>query len=177
MYMYTHGLASDQYSHFASMIEGVNTLPSTLIIPSLVVQHNLSERLRALNRWQDDIYVNERKLGVRFDHADNPDPVGIDYTRLSKDLNAASINLAYVLWSCKNTARQLDFLDEVAKRYRTQAGMNDIADEHAAEVEHLLHDTHANLKSWNEGLRDRAEYLSQRVQALVQTVRCKSALS
>jgi hypothetical protein len=168
--MYIHGLASRQFQHFAFLIQRYNTLNSTLLIPSLIVQFNLEERLRALNSWHDKVYMNERKLGVRFDHYDHPDPVSIDYTMLTKDLNAASINLAYVLWSCKNTARQISFLDEVAKRYRAQAITNGVDDEHAAEVERVLHDTHANLKSWNDGLSDRADYLSKRVQALVQTV-------
>jgi hypothetical protein len=154
MYMYIHGLASREFQHFTFLVQRSNTLTSTLLIPSLIVQFNLEEILRALDVWQDKVYVDERKLGVRFDHHDNPDPVGIDYTILSKDLNAANINLAYIVWSCKNTTRQLAFLDEVAERYRAQAGTNGVDDEHAAEVEHVLHDTHANLKSRNDGMMD-----------------------
>jgi hypothetical protein len=170
MYIYMHGLASRNYDYFATLVETSTTLSTSLLIPSLIIQFNLEQRLKALNMWQDKVYWNERKLGIRFDHHDNPDPIGIDYTKLSKDLNAANINLAYVLWSCKNTVRQLDFVDQVAKRYRAQAGKNGVANEQAAEIEQLLLDTHAHLRSWNHGLSDRAEYLSKRAQALVQTV-------
>jgi len=64
----------------------------------------------------------------------------------------------------------LDFLDQVAKRYRTQAHANKIAEDESVEVELLLLDSHAHMRSWNAGLEDRAEYLSKRGQALVQTV-------
>jgi hypothetical protein len=170
MYIYMHGLASRNYDHFASLIQHSTTLSTSLLIPSQIIHFNLEQRLKALNLWQDKVYWNERKLGIRFDHHDNPDPGDIDYTTLSKDLNAANINLAYVLWQCGNTARQLDFMDEVAKRYRLQAGKNGVKDEYAEEVEQVLRDTHAHLRSWNQGLSDRAEYLSKRAQALVQTV-------
>jgi hypothetical protein len=170
MYLFIHGLASNNYDRFAASIEGGAANESAFLIPSIIVQFNLEQRSKALNLWQDKIYWNERKLGIRFDHYDDPDLASIDYTTLSKDLNAANINLAYVFWSCKSTVRQLAFMDEVAKRYRIQAVKNGIPDEQAAEVEQLLFDSHAHLRSWNHGLEDRAEYLSKRAQALVQTV-------
>lgn len=170
MYIYTHGLASSNYDRFAHIIEHGAAKESAFLIPSIIVQCNLEQRLKALNLWQDKVYWNERKLGIRFDHHDNPDPTSIDYSTLSRDLNAANINLAYVAWSCKNTTRQLEFMDEVSKRYRTQAVRNGIPNQEAAEVQRLLLGTHAHLRAWNNGLEDRADYLSKRAQALVQTV-------
>jgi hypothetical protein len=64
----------------------------------------------------------------------------------------------------------LDFLDQVAKRYKRQADANKISEDDSTEIEQLLLDTHSELRSWNAGLEDRAEYLSKRGQALVQTV-------
>jgi hypothetical protein len=176
MYIYMHGLASRNYDHFASLVQHSTPVPSSLLIPSQIIHFNLEQRLKALNLWQDKVYWNERKIGIRFDHHDNPDPGDIDYTTLSKDLNAANINLAYVLWSCGNTARQLDFLDEVAARYHVLASKNGIDDEYAEEVEQVLRDAHAHLRSWNCGLSDRAEYLTKRAQALVQTVSSRTRI-
>jgi hypothetical protein len=170
MYMYVHGLASKSYDQFSHLIENGAADESAFLVPSIIIEFNLDRRLNALNLWQDKVYWNERKLGIRFDHHDNPNPASIDYVTLSKDLNAANTNLAYVVWSCRNTARQLTFMDEIAKRYRTQAVKNGMSDEKAAEVENLLLESHAHLRSWNFGLEDRAEYLSKRAQALVQTV-------
>ncbi|KAH8731933.1 hypothetical protein GQ44DRAFT_698214 [Phaeosphaeriaceae sp. PMI808] len=170
VYLFIHGLAHMNYDRFLYSIENGAVAESAFLIPSLIVQFNLEERLKALNLWQDKIYWNERKLGIRFDHHDNPDPTSVDYNTLSKDLNAANTNLAYVSWSCKNTIRQLDFMDEVANLYRSKAVRNGTSYEQAAEVEKMLLEAHAHLRSWNHGLNDRAEYLSKRSQALVQTV-------
>lgn len=176
MYIFAHGLASNNYERFAHIIEHGAAKESPFLVPSILVQCNLEQRLKALNLWQDKVYWNERKLGIRFDHHDNSDPTSIDYSTLSKDLNAVNINLAYVAWLCKNTARQLQFMDDVAKRYRTQAVKNGISDDAAADVEQLLLQTHAHLRAWNAGLEDRADYLSKRAQALVQTVSLKTPI-
>jgi len=177
MYAYTHGLASINYDRFARIIFKGAASASAFLIPSIIIQLNLEERLRALNSWHDKIYWNERKLGIRFDHHDNPDLASIDYTKLSKDLNAANTDFAYVRWSCKTTVRQLDFLDDVAGRYYMQAVKFGSAEDDAGEIKYLLLETHAQLRSWNAGLDDRAEYLLKRVQALVQTVRERSTSS
>lgn len=170
MYAFTHGLASINYDRFAGIILKGAASASAFLIPSIIIQLNLEERLRALNSWHDKVYWNERKLGIRFDHHDNPDLASIDYTKLSKDLNAANTDFAYVRWSCKTTLRQLDFLDDVTRRYHTRAVAYGTPENEADEVKQLLLETHAQLRSWNAGLDDRAEYLLERVQAQVQTV-------
>ena len=149
MYSFIHGLASKNYDRFSNIIEAGAASDSAFLIPSIILQFSLEERPKTLNLWQDKVYWNERKLGIRFDHHDNPDLVSIDYTTLSKDLNAANTNIAYFLWSCKTTARQLAFMDEIAKRYRTQGVRNGMPDEQAAEVEQMLLESHAHLRSWN----------------------------
>jgi hypothetical protein len=170
MYVFMHGLASINYDRFSYAIQEGAASITTFLIPSIIVRYNLEQRVVSLKLWQDKIYWHERKLGIRFDHHDNPDLASIDFTILSKDLNAANTNLAYIAWSCKSTTRMLDFLDQVAKRYRTQAMNNGFSDDEATEIELLLLDSHAHMRSWNAGLEDRAEYLSKRGQALVQTV-------
>ncbi|KAF1833979.1 hypothetical protein BDW02DRAFT_355030 [Decorospora gaudefroyi] len=170
MYIFMHGLASINYDRFSYAIQGGAASATAFLVPSVVVRYNLEQRVKALNLWQDKIYWHERKLGIRFDHHDNPDLANIDFATLSKDLNAANTNLAYIVWSCKSTTRMLDFLDQVAKRYRTQGTANGVSIDEVSEVELLLLEAHAHMRSWNAGLEDRAEYLSKRGQALVQTV-------
>jgi hypothetical protein len=170
MYMYIQGLASQNYSKFSEVVEKGAVRNSAFLIPSIFFQVNLEQRLDALNLWHDKIYWSERKLGIRFDHHDNTDAANVDYTLLSKDLNAASINIAYIIWSGKNMSRQLTFMDEIAERYKIQAAKNGVPDGEAESARHLLVERHAQLRSWNQGLEDRAEYMSKRAQALVQTV-------
>ncbi|KAH7079545.1 hypothetical protein FB567DRAFT_124711 [Paraphoma chrysanthemicola] len=170
MYIFMHGLASANYDRFSYAIQSGAAKDSAFLIPSIMTQFRLEQLSKVLNLWHDKVYWNERKLGIRFDHHDNPDPAGIDYTTLSKDLNAANTNLAYLDWSCKTIARQLDFMDDIAHRFRSQAVKNGTSEDAAADTEHLLLETQAHLRSWNTGLADRAEYLSKRGQALVQTV-------
>jgi FMN-dependent NADH-azoreductase len=170
MYVFMHGLASNNYDRFSYAIQQGASSTSAFLIPSMIVRFNLEQRVKALNLWQDKIYWHERRVGIRFDHHDNPKLSSIDFSTLSKDLNAANTNLAYAMWSCKSTTRMLDFLDQVAKRYKTQAIANKTSEEDATEMEQLLIESHAQMRSWNAGLEDRTEYLSKRGQALVQTV-------
>jgi len=170
MYIFMHGLATHNYDRFANAIQQGAASTSAFLIPSIIVQFNLERAVQALNSWHDKIYWHERKLGIRFDHHDNPPLSSIDFGKLSRDINAANTNLARIVLSCKSITRMLDFLDQVAKRYRIQAQANKIAEDESVEVEQLLLDSHAHMRSWNAGLEDRAEYLSKRGQALVQTV-------
>ena len=170
MYVFMHGADSDNYTALSHAIERRAATHTSFLVPSLVIRWNLEQRTESLNHWHDRLYWHERKLGIRFDDLFKPDPAKLDYTTLSKDLNAANTRLAYAIWACKATVRQLDFLDSVAKRYRTQAVRIGLSEADADEVEILLNETHAQLRVWNEGIIDRAEYLSKRGQALVQTV-------
>lgn len=78
MYAYTHGLAGVNYDRFAGIISGGAASASAFLIPSIIIQLSLKEGLRALNAWHDEVHWNERKLGIRFDHHDNPDLASID---------------------------------------------------------------------------------------------------
>jgi hypothetical protein len=170
MYIFMHGLATRNYDRFSYAIQQGAASASAFLIPSIIVRFNLERIVKALNLWHDKIYWHERRVGIRFDHHDNPDPSSIDYTTLSKDLNAANTNLANIVWQCKSTTRMLDFLDQVAKRYKSKADANGRTEDESTGTEQLLLDSHAHMRSWNAGLEDRAEYLSKRGQALVQTV-------
>ncbi|CAN9125830.1 unnamed protein product [Alternaria alternata] len=142
---------------------------SAFLVPSIIVRFNLEQRVKALNLWQDKIYWNERRIGIRFDHYDNPELSSIDFSTLSKDLNAVNTNLAFIVLLCKSTTRMLEFLDQVARRYKRQADNNGVPEDESTEIKQLLLDTNSELRSWNVGLEDRAEYVSKRGQALVQT--------
>lgn len=170
MYIFMHGLASNNYDRFSYAIQGGASGISAFLVPSIIVRFNLEQRVKALNLWQDKIYWNERRIGIRFDHYDNPELSSIDFSTLSKDLNAVNTNLAFIVLLCKSTTRMLEFLDQVARRYKSQADNNGVPEDESTEIEQLLLDTNSELRSWNVGLEDRAEYVSKRGQALVQTV-------
>ncbi|RYN34544.1 hypothetical protein AA0119_g12375 [Alternaria tenuissima] len=170
MYIFMHGLASNNYDRFSYAIQGGASSMSTFLVPSIIVRFNLEQRVKALNLWQDKIYWNERRIGIRFDHYDNPELSSIDFSTLSKDLNAVNTNLAFIVLLCKSTTRMLEFLDQVARRYKRQADNNGVPEDESTEIEQLLLDTNSELRSWNVGLEDRAEYVSKRGQAIVQTV-------
>lgn len=170
MYVFMHGLESTNYRLLAQELENGAAAQSNFLIPSLVIHHNLEVRGIALHTWHDRLYKYERTVGIRWDHNDVIDIARIDYTKLSRDLNATTTNLAYCTWSCKTTARLLDFMDDIAERYHTLAIKNAHNRVETEEIKTLLLEKHAFLRSWNQGLEDRAEYLAKRPQALVQTV-------
>jgi hypothetical protein len=170
MYVFMHGADCTNYDSFSRTIEEHAMKETSFLIPSLVIRHNLEQRTESLNHWHGRLYWHERKLGIRFDDLFRPDPAKLDYAMLSKDLNAANTRLAYAIWACKATDKQLDFMDSVARRYRAQAVRQGLPDDQAIQVETLMNEAHAHLRAWNEGILDRAEYLSKRAQALVQTI-------
>ncbi|EMD92193.1 hypothetical protein COCC4DRAFT_130791 [Bipolaris maydis ATCC 48331] len=170
MYIFMHGLATETYDRFARDVEEGAANESAFIIPSMIVQHNLSQLGKVIDRWHDEIYWHERALGIRYDHHDSIDLANLDFTALSRTLNAANTQLAYIAWSCKSTARLLDFLNQVTDRYRQQAMAHGEPEKDIAHIIDLLSGTHEHLRAWNAGLQDRTEYLSKRGQALVQTI-------
>jgi hypothetical protein len=170
MYVYMHGANCANYDAFSHTIEKQAVSESSFFLPSTVIRWNLEQRTESLNHWHDRLYWHERKLGIRFDDLYKPDPTQLDYVTLSKDLNAANTRLAYAVWACRATARQLDFLDQVVQRYRVQAMSHGFSNSEVDDLEATLNQAHAHLRVWNEGILDRAEYLSKRGQALVQTV-------
>jgi hypothetical protein len=146
------------------------TLTSPLLIPSLLIQFNLDRRLKALNEAHDDIYNFEKVLGIRYDHHEKVDVGRMEFAPFSKGLNAVTADLAYMALACSTTKKQLDFLDSIAEKYDVLARLNNAEDEEDDRVKMLLLEAHAHLRSWNDALEGRAEYLSKRAQALVQTV-------
>lgn len=171
MYIFMHGLAGTNLDSFAHAIEAGAANASAFLIPSIIVRYNLEQLGKSLSRWHEQIYQHERTLGIRFDHHDKVDLTKLDFTSLSRNLNAANIHLAYIAWCCKSTARLLEFMDQVTERYRQLARNHNEPEDEILHVTYLLLETHAHLRSWNTGYQDRAEYLSKRGQALVQTVR------
>ncbi|USP72805.1 hypothetical protein yc1106_00079 [Curvularia clavata] len=170
MYVFMHGLATYNLDQFMQNIQDGAANASAFLIPSIIVRYNLNLLGKVITRWHDMIYWHERTLGIRFDHHDNVDLASLDFTSLSKNLNAANTQLAYIAWSCRSTARLLDFMDQVTERYRQKALAHNEPEDEVSHITHLLFETHAHLRSWNTGYQDRTEYLSKRGQALVQTV-------
>jgi len=172
-----HSLATLDYDRFANGIEQGAASTSAFLIPSITVRFNLGRAVRALNSWDDSIYWHEQELGIRTHRHVSPPLSSIDFDGISKGIADANTNLARIVLSCKNNTRILDFLDQVTRRYKIQAHANKIAEDESVEVEQLLLDSHAHMRSWNAGLEDRAEYLSKRGQAIVQTVSNRSRLN
>lgn len=58
-------------------------------------------------------------------------------------------------------------MGSLAQRYRVGAVRKGLAEDRTIEIEASIIETHAHLRSWNQVISDRAEYLPQRSQAPV----------
>jgi hypothetical protein len=61
-------------------------------------------------------------------------------------------------------------MDSVSLRYAMQAAANNVSAVEVAEVQLSMQGSHAYLRSWNQGIVDRVDYLTKRLQALSQSV-------
>lgn len=171
MYVFMQCLEDEACTVFSTAIEHSSVMrTSSFLFPSLLIQFNLERRLKALSEAHDDIYNFEKGLGSRFDSPNQIDVESLDFGLYSRGLNAVTADLAYMTWSCNNTNKQLTFLDDVAEKYAHLAAVNGIPEADFENVRVIMLETHAHLRSWNDGLKDKADYLSKRAQALVQTV-------
>lgn len=174
-YVFMHGLEDGTYREFVRHIEDGAARATPFLIPSLLIQFSLEYRLMRLNGTHDEIYDYEMRIGIRHDDGSSAPSANpsIDYSGLAKDLNAATMNLAYMAWACQTTTRQLAFLDQVAERYRSEAVRNGMDETKADGVRRMLMENQDHLRCWNESIEERVEYLAKRGQALVQTVRLR----
>ena len=172
MYVFMHGLEGSGIDQVPEWLEEGAARETFFLIPSLILNQNLERSLIFLNKEHDRIYRSELLLGVRND-GPGPAPAlaALDFTELSVTLNSITTNLAFVTWQCKTNVRTIDFLDQISKQYRVLAIKNGYGKPNIADVERVLSETHDYLRCWNLSQSDRAEYLSKRGQALVQTVR------
>ncbi|PVI04357.1 hypothetical protein DM02DRAFT_187308 [Periconia macrospinosa] len=145
-------------------------LKSPFLIPSLLIRFNLGTRLISLDSFHEKIYQLERKLNIRYDEHSAVDFTNTDFEMMTKNTNRLNTNLAYLVWAVKSTKRELDFLDDVARRYYSMAVDNGIDQAEAEKNMSQLLENQAYLRSWNLSISERAEYLSERAKALVQTV-------
>ncbi|KAL1649774.1 hypothetical protein SLS61_006151 [Didymella pomorum] len=143
---------------------------SPFMLPSVMTKLNLDARARALDGIKNDIYQLECQLGVRKDHDMHVDVRTLDYTELSRTINALNAGLAWTMHSCKQTMRLLDFMDTVTRRYKSMALAHKYSFDEADTIELNLLSSHAYLRSWNQGLVDRVDYLTSRLQASSQSV-------
>jgi hypothetical protein len=61
MYIYMHGLACRSYESFSRLVEDGAANDTAFLIPSIVMQSNLEQRLKVLNMWQrQDILEREK---------------------------------------------------------------------------------------------------------------------
>jgi hypothetical protein len=172
MYVFMHGLEGSGIDQVPEWLENGAARETFFLIPSLILHTNLEKSLAFLNQEHDKIYSLELLLGVRNDGPGSaPALTALDFTELSVTLNYITTNLAFVAWQCKTNVRTIDFLDEIVKQYRVLAIKNGHGKATVADVERVLSKTHDYLRCWNLSQSDRVEYLSQRGQALVQTVR------
>ena len=147
---------------------------SPFLLPSAMTKLNLDARARALDGIKNDIYQLESQLGVRKDLNLNVDLRTLDYSELSRTINALNAGLAWTMHSSKQTMRLLDFMDTVARRYKSMALAHQYTLDEADTVERNLLSSHSYLRSWNQGLIDRVDYLTSRLQASSQSVRLSS---
>jgi hypothetical protein len=173
-YAFIHGIPCKAYDTLINDIPDYGKIETPLLIPVMIIERNLERWVMYLDNLHEQLYDYERTLGIRYGESRPADPRNVDFTKFSQSLNSLTTNLSYAAWACKATARHLDFLDLVITRYGTQAARHGIPQEHLDDVQDIFQDTHAHLRSWNEGIQDRVEYLLKRGQALVQTVSGKS---
>ncbi|KAF3051668.1 hypothetical protein E8E11_010467 [Didymella keratinophila] len=145
-------------------------LRSPFLLPSAITRLNLDARARSLDRIKNEIYELELALGDRRDHEKHVDVRTLDYSQLSRDINALNARLSWTMHSCKQTKRLLDFMDTVAVRYTSMALTHHYSLNEADTVERNLLSLHSYLRSWNQGLIDRVDYLTSRLQASSQSV-------
>ncbi|CAI6304460.1 unnamed protein product [Periconia digitata] len=153
-----------------SIERNASELKTPFLIPSLLIRHSISFRLMALDSFHERIYQLERKLNIRYDEHSLIDFMSTNFEMMTKDVNKLSTNLGFHVWAVKSTRRELDFLDGVAEKYYDMAVNNGGDHEEAEAVKCQLLENQAYLRSWNKSIEERAEYLSKRAQALVQTV-------
>lgn len=177
MYVFMHGLRADRMSTFIDQLcKHPTPLETFFLIPSVILELNCQGMLNSIDIWHKKIYQLECSTGVRWD-GQEPQLDNVDLTKLTRDINSATTNLAYFAWSCKTYLSMLDFLDQIARQYREQAVLNGLSDADAAHIESCLLARHDYLRCWLTGMERRVEFLSKRGQAQVQTVRPKSFLS
>lgn len=147
---------------------------SPFMLPSAMTKLNLNARARALDGIKNEIHQLECVLGVRKDHNIHVDVRTLDYTELSRTINALNADLAWTMHSSKQTMRLLDFMDTVATRYRPEALAHKYPLDEVDKVEENLLNSHSYLRSWNQGLINRVDYLTSRLQTCSQSVRRSS---
>lgn len=143
---------------------------SPFLLPSAMTKVNLDARVKSLDGMLGEIYNLECQLSVRTEHAADVDLRKLDFTALSREINALNGRLAWTMHSLKQTKRLLAFMDTVAECYRTKALANDFDENETSVGERSLLSSHAYLRSWNQGLLDRTEYLVSRLSLLSQSV-------
>ena len=173
MYIFLHTYELSSYLPVPEALDisrfGADRL-SPLLIPSAMVMTNLGRHTGHFDEKKEEIFRLECELGVRVDRQSDVDMRTLDYSVLSRKINGLNASLAWLMYCCKQTERLLDFMDTVARRYKHQAIANGIDQDEAEKVEQALLNSHAYLRSWNQGLSDRREYLTSRLQALSQSV-------
>ncbi|KAF2734622.1 hypothetical protein EJ04DRAFT_576734 [Polyplosphaeria fusca] len=172
LYIFMHGLDTPLYHSIPTLLPSLSPTTTFLLLPALLLRTNMLHHTTMIESNVHRLLPYERLLGLRFSsHAPSPpaNHTAIDYDLITNLVNATQTDLAFLTWQCKTIARQLDFLDAVAARYREMCVQHGEAGR-GARVFAILSATHAELRAWNEGQMDRIEYVVKRGQGLVQVV-------
>ncbi|KAF7590823.1 hypothetical protein BBP40_002346 [Aspergillus hancockii] len=171
-YVFLHGIRTPLMERFIRRVQGPNPIPLNTFwsIPSILIELYLQRTLDSLNEQHDNIFVIERATRVRWDSDRYASLEDIDLVKLTRDINFTTTHLAHQDMSFKTYRPMLEFLDECVKRYSALAVVNGDSKERVARVESTVLEKQDYLRSWIDGMHRRAEYLSQRGQALVETI-------
>ncbi|KAJ4346690.1 uncharacterized protein N0V89_010622 [Didymosphaeria variabile] len=155
----------DVIPSLASSLSSPNSTP--FLIPLFLLHVDAEQRYKFITNAHATLFSLEIQAGVRESANDREET---DFTALSKDLSYFIGNLSLVDWACKTMTRQLEFIGEVKKRYRTQATLSGLGEEEIENTTRVMEDGLDSLGCLNKSIEEQTECLSQRAQALIQTV-------
>ncbi|KAL1593680.1 hypothetical protein SLS60_010411 [Paraconiothyrium brasiliense] len=155
----------DVIPSLASSLSSPNSTP--FLIPLFLLHVDTEQRYKFITNAHATLFSLEIQAGVR---ESSHDTEGTDFSALSKDLSYFIGNLSLVDWACKTMTRQLEFIGEVKKKYRTQATLSGIKGEEIENTMCVMEEGLDSLGCLNKSIQEQTECLSQRAQALIQTV-------
>lgn len=168
LYAFVHCFQNPASIDLPTAIEAVSH-QTPLLIPMLLLHIDMQERYGMITFAHQRLYQLEEQAGIRGMKIDASET---NFVTLSKHISLFIGNAALVTWGCKTMRRQLEFMSKVIERYHAQAleDINYIGLEEAGRVKNILEDSLDQLKCLNESIEEQTECLSQRAQALIQTV-------
>lgn len=150
-----------------------NPHSTPFIIPLFLLHIDTEQRYKFITSAHSTLFALEKQAGIR----ESTHGGDTDFSGLSKDLSYFLGNLSLVTWACKTMRRQLKFVEEVGVRYRVQAVGLGVGEAEIEKVERVLREGVERLGCENESIEEQAVCLSERAQALIQTVSMRVVLT